>query len=263
MTDARRQGAMADHLARGITRRVKRGVLRAAWAGERWVSDHYVGPPSAFRRQTIIEALGVNLILDVGANIGTYGQELRDHGYGGRLVSFEPISSVFAQLQDRSRGDSAWEAERLALGAERGSFPINVAANRARSSSFLPQLDVTFGTTATQRYVGSEVVVQSTLSEELPRLLRRSERILLKLDVQGVELEVLRGAQGALSSIVAVEAEMSLRPLYQGQPMFREVVDHLDQLGFKLWALEPGYTNYETGQLIEMDGIFVREPPAP
>lgn len=234
-------------------------MRRLAWAAERWSSARYAGPPAEMRRQKMIEAAGLDLVIDVGANDGGYGTEVRTYGYKGRLVSFEPVSAAYGRLRDRAADDRHWEVHKLALGASLGTFEINVAANQERSSSFLPQLDVAFGTTSTQRYVGLEMVTRTTLDTFEPTLLLEgSERVLLKLDVQGFELEVLRGAETFLERVVAIEVELSLRPLYAHQPSYGEVIAYLAGRGFSLWAVEPGYTDHDTGRLIEMDGIFVR-----
>jgi len=62
---------------------------------------------------------------------------------------------------------------------------------------------------------------------------------LLKLDVQGFELHVLRGADKRLADVRLVQAEMSFVTLYDGQPDWRAVVDYLDSHGVKLINVEP------------------------
>ena len=80
-----------------------------------------------FIRARIFNHLEINLVLDVGANIGNYGAELREFGYRKRIASFEPVASLFDQLKQRAHGDSEWTVERLALGNTDGPAEINVA----------------------------------------------------------------------------------------------------------------------------------------
>ncbi len=72
-------------------------------------------------------------------------------------------------------------------------------------------------------YVGSLTVSLGRLDSLLPDLLDERDRVCLKLDVQGAEMQVLEGASGALDKIEAVEAELSVVPLYGGQPLFYEM----------------------------------------
>ncbi len=223
------------------------------------VSTRYGGPTWEQRRQRLFETLGTDLVLDVGANAGQYGIEIRRGGYAGRIVSFEPASETFARLRAASQSDPLWSARQLALGSEPGAATLNLAGNEGKSSSFLDQRDVTFGTTATMRYVGTETVEVSTLESVGPDVATEHDRIVLKVDVQGLELEVLEGAGSFLDRVQAIETELSLYPMYEDQPDWRRLCDRTQELGFAFFAVDPGYSDPKTGRLVEMDGLFVRE----
>jgi hypothetical protein len=77
--------------------------------------------------------------------------------------------------------------------------------------------------------------------------------------VQGFELEALRGGERSLPSLVGVEAELSLVSLYEGAPLYREVIDHLEAAGFRLAGLEPEFFDPDTAEMLQVQGIFVRE----
>ena len=218
----------------------------------------YEGPDWQYRRRRVLERLGIDLVLDVGANLGQYGTDLRAAEYAGRIASVEPSVEQFSRLVERAASDPGWEVHRMALGAEPGEVTLNVAANHGGASSLLPSRGLEFGTTAQMRYVGTEVVQMETLEDAGPRMAGDVQRILLKIDVQGLELEVLRGAGDFLSRVVALELELSLLALYEGQPEWRAVVDAVEELGFTLFALDPGYSDFDSGRLVEMDGLFVR-----
>ncbi len=51
---------------------------------------------------------GINVIFDVGANIGQYAMRTRALGYKGKIVSFEPVSSVFSKLSKNAKNDPLW-----------------------------------------------------------------------------------------------------------------------------------------------------------
>jgi hypothetical protein len=109
------------------------------------------------------------------------------------------------------------------------------------------------------RYVGAETVQVSTLEALGPELASEHDRIVLKVDVQGLELEVLDGAGSFLDDVQAIETELSLYPMYEDQPDWRRLCDRAEELGFAFFAVDPGYSDPRSGRLIEMDGLFVRE----
>src|SRR5437660_1048846 len=99
-----------------------------------------VEPPSVLsydsRRHCWMQELGVTLLLDVGANVGQYAESMRKQGYTKRIVSFEPLSEAFAELERRSSDDPDWECRNSALGASDETSEIYIAGN-SQSSSLL------------------------------------------------------------------------------------------------------------------------------
>jgi FkbM family methyltransferase len=211
------------------------------------------------KRMEILRESTINLVLDVGANTGQYAETLKANGFRGRVISFEPTSEAFRTLAQKAASDERWSCEQLALSDSEGMRPINLSAN-SWSSSLLPLAARSVRSAPGSVYVGSEAVTTSRLDTVAQRLFRPGDRVLLKLDVQGHELAVLRGGKRALTHIEAVESELSVVPLYEGQPLIVGVLVFLNQLGFELVALEPGYCDPHTGQVLQLDGLFVRSP---
>ena len=82
----------------------------------------------------------IDLLLDVGANVGQYVQECRSEGYGREVVSFEPLPDAHANLVRIASADPCWTVHpRAAVGAVPGQTEINIAGN-SYSSSLLPML---------------------------------------------------------------------------------------------------------------------------
>ncbi|MCA1694626.1 MAG: FkbM family methyltransferase, partial [Actinobacteria bacterium] len=79
---------------------------------------------------------GINVVFDVGANQGQYGQTLRALGFQGAIISFEPLGRAFRHLEAATEGDASWIAVNAALGEESGSRSLMVAGN-SQSSSLL------------------------------------------------------------------------------------------------------------------------------
>lgn len=203
------------------------------------------------RRGRLLDHLGIETVLDIGANAGQYARDIRAEGYAGRLVSFEPQSGAYAKLSASSVNDPLWETRPLALGDSDGETQIRVAMNDAWSS-LLPR---DAKTRASQLgYVATETVTTARL-DSLDVL--DGSPTWLKIDVQGFEMRVLWGATEALRHVVAVECEVALEPLYVGQPSPRDIVDFLDDRGFSLAVVDTGEFR-ESGRTVWIDGIFVR-----
>ena len=210
------------------------------------------------RLVTVLQAQKINLVLDVGANTGQYALDLFSAGYSGRIVSFEPMRAAYEQLlrQQTSRV-SRWQAQQCALGAAADTLQINVAANSV-SSSLKPMLAAHAEAAPQSSYTGTETVTVRTLDEVAPMLLNPADHVLLKIDTQGYEAEVLAGAARTLPCIHALQLEMSLLPLYEGQMLFDELHTKVLAQGFMLWGLDAGFTHPATGRMLQLDGLYVR-----
>jgi FkbM family methyltransferase len=197
-------------------------------------------------------------VLDVGANDGGYVTALREAGYRGRILSFEPLSVAHVRLVTATEADPAWSAApRMALGDQDGDVTINIAGNSA-SSSILPMTDKHRGAAPESTYVGSEHVEVRRLDGIRHPFIESAAAPFLKIDTQGFETQVLAGAAAILPRIVGVQLEMSLRHLYEGQTLWRDVVASLEAAGFELWAIVPGFFDPATGRMLQCDGIFFR-----
>jgi FkbM family methyltransferase len=200
----------------------------------------------------------VDLVFDIGANVGQFSSELRFFGYKGKIVSFEPLSKAHSELQRVSFGDSEWEIySRCALGDHNGETEINIAGN-SQSSSLLPMLDSHLSAAPHSAYVGRESVPLLTLDSVAPEYLAKYKNPFLKIDTQGFEWQVLGGAKNVLPHMRGVLLELSLIHLYEGEHLWREMIDHLESEGFILWALQQVFTNPLDGRTFQVDGIFFR-----
>jgi FkbM family methyltransferase len=212
--------------------------------------------------RNVIARLQPVAVLDVGANIGQYARMLRDIGYKGVIVSFEPLTAAHEKLSVEAGADSNWKvAPRAALGSAKGSIEINVSGNSV-SSSVLPMQETHLAAAPQSRYLAKESVALERLDDLLPTVFSGAGPLFLKLDTQGYEEEVLKGAAGILSRVVAIQMEISLVPLYQGAPTLVHSVTAMRDLGYHLFQVIPGFRDVTTGQLLQLDGIFFRQLPS-
>jgi FkbM family methyltransferase len=199
----------------------------------------------------------VELALDVGANDGAYARALRGAGYGGRILSFEPLSEAFGRLEALAAGDPQWECRRLALGPAPGMADLNVAGNSS-SSSLLPMTERHLQGAPESAFVGTERVEVAPLDALRGTMWQPGDKIFLKLDVQGYEQSVLEGARETLADVRVLQAELSLVPLYEGQVLMPELAERLRQAGFVLVALDSVFSDPRSAELLQVDGVFAR-----
>ncbi len=203
------------------------------------------------------ELLGrIDVVVDVGANAGQYGELLREEGFGGRLISLEPVQAAYEALKARAAPDPAWTTHRLAASDAEGDIVLNVTAD-TRSTSALARND-RFAGAAGWSPNGTETAPARRLETLVPELLRNGERAYLKVDVQGFEDRVLDGAGAALARFDALELELSVMPLYDGQARLVDLLPFLAERGFHPVSMEPILLD-DRGRLMELDGLFVRD----
>lgn len=213
----------------------------------------------AARRQKMLAAHGVDLVLDVGAADGGYGRELRRFGYSGRIVSFEPLGNAFRELSSTVASDQRWTARNHALGSESGTARINVASN-SNSSSLLPMLDAHREAAPWVDYVDEESITVERLDDVAGEVLGAARSVFLKVDTQGFEREVLAGGAETLARCVGLQLELSFVPLYEGGMLVDEAIRWAYGEGFHLVGIEQGYAA-PGGEILQVDGVFVRTAP--
>jgi FkbM family methyltransferase len=202
---------------------------------------------------------GVENVLDIGANVGQFGRDLRRAKFAGRILSVEPLREAYRQLEAELDSDSAWTAEHAAVSDQPGTLTMNVAGNSV-SSSVLPMRSEHVAAAPAARYVDTEEVPATTVDDLVARHKLDPASTLLKIDVQGYEKPVLEGAQQSLRRFAAVRTEMSLVELYDGQALMPEIMAYLDERGFDLWLVESGFTDPHTRRMLQIDGVFFRRP---
>lgn len=205
-----------------------------------------------------LERFAIDSVLDVGANQGQFGRDLRRAGYRGRIASFEPLPEAHAALSVHAERDPDWIVHPpSAVGDSDGSISINVAGNSV-SSSVLPMLDAHAQAARDSVYVATLQVPIVKLDTVAPRYIRDGERMFLKIDTQGFEWQVLDGALETLRRARGVHCEMSLVPLYEGQRLWKDVLARLEDNGFCFWSLQEGFTDARDGRSLQFDATFFR-----
>ena len=234
---------------------MKRGFNGLGFREGRRALRHGVLP--TLEHQPLLAALQPALVVDVGANRGQFSLDVRRAAPNSRVLAFEPLGPEAGMYRSILGKTKAYALHEVALGAVAGSVEFHVSAARD-SSSLLPigerQNQLFPGT----REVSMEQVTVRTLDEYIGEIGERTPS-LLKLDVQGGELDVLRGSSRALASFRWVYVEMSFVELYCGQPLAHELVEFLRAHGFRLVGV--GRPSVNDGMPVQVDALFERLCP--
>ena len=207
---------------------------------------------------TILNDRNVDLVVDVGANVGQTGLGLRQAGYTGRILSFEPVPAAHAALCAAAAGDDAWTvAERMAIGDRDGEIEINVADSTDMSSA-LDASDELLRTLPKTRSANRIVAPLHRLDSILPELAGGARNLFLKVDTQGFERNVLNGAPDTLRRIRGLQMELSLFPLYRGEETYLPFLNDLHAMGMEpLMIVETNFSRTLKRQL-QIDVVFGR-----
>lgn len=214
-----------------------------------------------YQEEKVIKILNyfeINKLFDVGANVGQYSLSMRKMGFNKKIISFEPLKTAFAALQQAASKDKNWIINNYALGNENSESVINVSENLV-SSSILNMLPEHTKRAPESKYVSTQKIEVKTLDSMFNDFYETNDNIMLKIDTQGYEKNVVLGAENVLDKISIIELEMSVVPLYEKTESFTDMIDFLDKKGFELFFLENGFSDAKTGKVLQVDGIFVNK----
>jgi FkbM family methyltransferase len=153
--------------------------------------------PELDRRIKFLKNNAISVVIDVGANIGQYGSELRSIGYEGKIISFEPTNDAFTKLEALSKKDKKWDVFHYSLGEFDGDSEINISKNSV-SSSLLNNLPQLIESAPAAAFVAKEKISVKKLDTIFNDLRTDSDAVYLKIDTQGYENMVLNGALNSL-----------------------------------------------------------------
>jgi FkbM family methyltransferase len=208
----------------------------------------------------LLSRLKINCVIDVGANIGSYGLMLRRIGYQGRIVSIEPVPEVFERLRAAAAGDHEWQTLKVACGSREETRPINIFKKSALNSFLAPSpnlLRMELDPSPIERTETMNIVRLDSLFEKILAGIDEP-RVFLKIDCQGLDFEVLKGAGGAIAKVEGLQSEVSSIPLYFGVPDYLEFLSHCRNLGFEPTGFFPVANSPTSGHLMECDVVLIR-----
>lgn len=201
----------------------------------------------------------VEVIFDLGASEGLTAQTYRSLFPDATIYSFEPTDSCFQILSDRFRGDNKVVPVHAAVGREDGTATLFLNSFD-QTNSLLPAAP------------GSEKLVGASLSnvgtQPVPVISLESfcrergiDKVdLLKMDIQGFEINALRGFKETLArqTVRVIYTEVLFGNSYDGQGYYHDIASFLQPLGYELYGL---YTLMRgvNGMLAQAEAIFINQ----
>ena len=227
-----------------------RPVRHFVSSGDLAVFAHLLGLRSWLDRARI------DLVIDVGGNIGQFASALRYIGYRGDILSFEPTPAAFTALALRMRNDKRWRGRQIAIGDHAGEAMLNVMAETEYSSFLSPVTLNRDASDTLHKRIRVEVRTLASIVDEM-NLASRLPHTLLKSDTQGHEMAVLQGLGNYVEDIMLVQCEISSIRLYEGAPYMTEVINFLNEHHLKSVSFAP--VNGDSVKPIEFDYLCVNE----
>jgi FkbM family methyltransferase len=201
---------------------------------------------------------GVKTVFDIGANKGQFAESLRRDGFKGKIISFEPMSEAHKIISNRSRNDDNWIIhERCALGSIEDVVEINIAENSG-SSSILPMLSAHLNSAPDSKYIGKETINQILFDKIYKDYWNGLDQFFLKIDTQGYENEVMKGAENGLKYAKGVQLEISFDELYENQTNYKEIFRWAELNNFLIWSFHDGFSNIDNGKTLQADICFFK-----
>ena len=206
----------------------------------------------------LIKQHDIDLVLDVGANLGQFATDIRSAGYRKQIISFEPVNQCYKHLT--SITDNAWQVENFALGDKNSNKEINIS-NKTVFSSILDINE--FGESNFSdsiKVIDKQDIQVKKLDDIIQKLVCNlgKKKIFLKLDTQGYDNRVIHGGLKTLKHVQILQTEISCKGIYKDTPSLTERLDELLSIGFNIVGIFPISRDKDTMEILEFDCLFIR-----
>lgn len=203
----------------------------------------------------IVKPLGIQTILDIGANDGMYAKEMNERFPTAKIFAFEPLSDCFARLSEVAKVHTAIIPLNTGLGSEHGSFLIERSSFHP-SSSLLP-MSALHKALYPKSAISKKEKISITRLDDIAKTIDIKQPLMIKIDVQGYEGKVIEGGTETLRKASVIQIETSFFALYESQPLFNDIAEHMRSLGFSYYGALQTHYSKKTGLPMYEDSIFI------
>lgn len=202
-----------------------------------------------------------HVVLDLGARNGWFLQCWKDYAPKAVVHAFEPDEAAYKRLEKRYSTDESVYLSEKGIGAGESLETFYHFAGSEVSSSFLKPNQSVWDEIQYQTGVVEERMLEITTLDAYCEQLNIKSVFLIKIDIQGYELEALRGSLAVLSRTDYLLVESSIKPLYENAANFTEVHQFMVDQGFHMMDFRAWHRGNRV--LIESDMLFRRNDLAP
>ena len=201
----------------------------------------------------------IDLVIDIGANEGQFAKKIIDYGFRNKIISFEPIKNVNKILRYNSKNHQNWIVSKsFGFGNLNQTQFINVSKNSV-SSSILEINKKHLQAQPDARTIGKEKIRLITLNSYLNKYKFKNKSIFIKIDTQGYEKKIILGAKKVLNRVTGLMIEVSISKVYKKEADYMAIINLMKKLDFYVWSIERGFTDKKTGQVLQLDIIFINK----
>jgi FkbM family methyltransferase len=202
-----------------------------------------------------LQNFGIKTILDIGANEGQFIDKISKILPEANIFSFEPLQDSFKKLEEKVSGKKNITIFNFALGDQEKETIIN-RNEYSPSSSLLELTDLHKNAFPITKEAKEEKIYVKEL-DKIANELELKKKVMMKIDVQGYELNVLRGAENTIKEVDIILIETSFYELYKNQPLFGDIFNFLSDGGFNYYGSLEQLYDVRDGRILQADSIFI------
>lgn len=199
------------------------------------------------------ENADVKVIFDAGANIGTWTLLVKSFFNDAAIHAFEPLQDHIDKFKNTTHKLTKITIHPFCLGSENTTSLFNI-------SSFSDSSSILNATPLEAQQFGYRKINEETVSVKRIDTLIEQNILpvpdIIKLDVQGFELEIIKGMGQYLNQVSYLIVEVSFREYYYGQALFLEIANYLSAYNFTIHAF--GQSTPVGKVLGQIDVLFKR-----
>ena len=201
----------------------------------------------------------IDTVIDIGANEGQFAQNIIKYGYKNKIISFEPIKSIHKILLSNSSNHSNWTVEEnIGFGESIENKEINISKNKVSSSILKIDKRIIEIEPGTEQ-VKKEKIKLITLDKYLNQKYFKNKKIFIKIDTQGYEENIIKGSKKKIKNVSGFMLEASIKPIHNKEKDYSYIIKLMKKMGFSVWAIGRGFSDKKTGQVLQVDIIFIND----
>jgi len=202
-----------------------------------------------------LESFEIKTVIDVGANIGQFAVDASELYPDAVIHSFEPLPGPYNQLLINTKSFSKFNPYNIALSDHKGT--TKMYSNDFSQSSSILEMAESHKKAFPHSTNATPVKVKVQTLDAIFNGVELDTDILLKIDVQGLEKQVLDGGKETIKKVKVIIIETSYISLYKDQPLFDDVHDQLAKVGFRFHGNLGQLLHPTDGSILQGDSVFI------